>query len=475
MNTIAIKHSITTNLDSSFDKPISQIGLKDTKLGSGGFGKVYEVATLNGKPSKLPLVAKLFFQGTERNYQNTIQLQKIVRDKAAVMKKAGKKFFDLYPALIAMPLLSFEGMLDGETVRGHLSLNLNQLGFFSVESGMRTDAWTRLKNRPMYFKYKMSQVLTKGCAFLREIHFIHADITPDNLFIHPTAPLCALIDYDSGAIITSSKDAPTTKGKPYSEWMAPELTCDDPKINKLTAFVDDWAVAVALHNILAGSQVFYTKHCTFKALEKWRKMYDENPKLQWPKISSNKKYAELFNEHNLKYFNTYLDQYGLIDDAVKKGFETTFVIGALNFLRRWDSNKWTATLDKCIANCKSKMSKEAAAYFEKTERSVRAKFPDEQSTANIHSFNTQWETYVKIWCDVLLKNQSLIQHKIMVIGYAKQYGQNGEEVYNKLPTWVKKLKECKKLALNDPRVKQLKKEAADMGLSDAFVNEMIKK
>ena len=121
------------------------------------------------------------------------------------------------------------------------------------------------------------------------------------------------------------------------------------------------------------------------------------------------------------------------------------------------------------------MSKEAAAYFEKTERSVRAKFPDEQSNANIHSFNTQWETYVKIWCDVLLKNQSLIQHKIMVIGYAKQYGQNGEEVYNKLPAWVKKLKECKKLALNDPRVKQLKKEAADMGLSDAFVNEMIKK
>lgn len=399
MKTIHVKDSFSTGLESSLEGPITQINLMDGCLGFGGFGEVFEVVGLNGKQSKLPLVAKVLYTGKERNYQNVIALQKLVKNETSELKKAKQSFFDIYPSLIALPLLSFQGEKDSKAIKGYLSLDLNKLGFLNAETFFKTnsDNWVQLQNRPLFFKYKIAYALAKGCSFLRKKHFIHADITPDNLFLHTTAPLCALIDFDSGAIISSFNDVPTTDGKHYSEWEAPELTCDDPKINKLTAFADDWALAITLHRILTGWNAFFTKYCSYSALEKWSKMYDETPGLQWPKISDKPPYANLFNKEGLAYMDIYVKCYEPIDAAIKKGFQTSFVKGSVDYLKRWDSNKWVAILEKSIENCKSNTAKTAIDYFEKMEQTIRGKFPDEQVNTKVFPLlNTKNTNFPKI-------------------------------------------------------------------------------
>lgn len=454
MRTIQIKDSLSTGLESSLDIPIRQISLKDGYLGFGGFGEVFEVVGLNGRKSKLPLVAKVLYTGKERNYQNVITLQKLVHDEAIALKKEKQKFFDKYPSLIALPLLSFEGDLDGKTIKGYLSLDLNKLGFLNAEAFFKinTDQWVQLQNRPWLFKYKIALVLSKGCSFLRKIHFIHADITPDNLFIHPKAPLCALIDFDSGAIITSANDAPTTEGKHYSEWEAPELTCTDSKINKLTAFADDWAIAITLHKILTGWQAFFTNYCSYEAMKKWSKMYEENPEIIWPKINPGKAYSPLFNKDALLYHDKYLECYEPIAPAIKKGFQLTFVKGATDYLKRWDSNKWVVALEQSIETCKSDTAKMTIDYFEKMEQSVKMQFPDERVNKKVFPLSNQQKSeksrknphspktnnpektlkFIDNYIDELLPDlingkESFDMHKGYISKFAEEHGCNGKE------------------------------------------------
>ncbi len=487
MKTIQVKDSFSTGLDSSLEGSITQINLKDGCLGFGGFGEVFEVVGLNGKQSKLPLVAKVLYTGKERNYQNVIALQKLVKNETSELKKTKQYFFDIYPSLIALPLLSFQGDIDRKAIKGYLSLDLNKLGFLNAETFFKTnsDHWVQLQNRPLFFKYKIAYALAKGCSFLRKIHFIHADITPDNLFLHTTAPLCALIDFDSGAIITSFNDAPTTEGKHYSEWEAPELTCDNPKINKLTAFADDWALAITLHRILTGWNAFFTKYCSYSALEKWRKMYDETPELQWPKISDKPAYANLFNKDGLAYMDIYMKCYEPIDTAIKKGFQTSFVKGSIDYLKRWDSNKWVAILEKSIENCKPNTAKTAIDYFEKMEQTVRGKFPDEQVNAKVFPLlNTKstnvlknaqkpivfhnevstssttplsptkrlMDSYIEeLLPDLINGKVSIGMHKGFISKYARENGFEAEQYLKDLQDFVKLFKE----SIKDKVVTQL--------------------
>lgn len=470
MNNIKITNSFSTGLDVFFDRSIKTVGVADKYLGRGGFGIVYEVETIDNQKPPLPLVAKMFHQGKERNFETVVRLQRLVMLEAQQLSKQGVLFFDQYPSLIALPLSSFDGVFNGTQVQGYLAINLNKLGFISLDDIFMNDEdlepWARFQGRALAVKYKMAYDLAKSCAFLRKIHFIHADITPDNMFVHKYEPLCVLIDFDSGAIIDSRTDMPTTEGKDCcGDWTPPEMICegivlptDDNVLQplqsnkkRLTASVDDWAFNVTIHYLLTGHPVFFTKDRWPSTMKLYEEMYRDGSCV-WPDISTESKYMVLYDEENLRALSQYHEYYDKLEESVKRGFEFTFSMGATSLAYRHDAKWWIPVLNKCVAT--------SPFQVKLTWRMLKDyvnKFPDIQSskstlipktwTDKIHfskdKTSNSFEQYVNdLIPDLINGSQKLSVHESIILKMAKENGKN--EYLDDLKDFLDLFKECVK-------------------------------
>ncbi len=381
MKKIKISNSYSTGLDVFFDKDITTICLEEDHFGEGGFGQVYRVEKIDKQASPLPLVVKILQRNIEKNFETVVRLQRLVRQEAKNLHEQNILFFDKYPSLIALPLFSFEGKMDDETVYGYLSINLAKLGFVSSDyifmKCLKEDpeTWGAFQRRNLSVKYKMAYYLATSCAFLRRIHFIHADITPDNLFIHKYEPLCVIIDYDSGAIIDSKEDFPTTEGKFYADWTPPEMVADNSE-KRLTAAVDDWAINIAFHYILTGYPAFFTKNMYPKTIRLFNEMYRDGSTI-WPDINKDPKYADLFDAKRLNDIPQYRNYYDQLAESVKRGFEYSFSRGASRLALRHDANWWVAVLENCVQSYPFKVNVSWRSLKE-----CKQEFPDLQSTRN---------------------------------------------------------------------------------------------
>lgn len=474
MKTIKVTTSFSTGLDVSFDKDISSINIEDDHFGEGGFGLVYRVERIDKRKSSLPLVVKILRQGKERNFETIVRLQRLVREEAKNLREQSILFFDKYPSLLALPLLSFEGTFEGKTVYGYLSINLEKLGFVPASyifldclEQNKPEVWAKFQYRHLSVKYKMAYYLAVSCSFLRRIHFIHADITPDNLFIHPYEPLCVLIDFDSGAIIDSKLDFPTTEGKHYADWTPPEMVVDSSE-KRLTAAVDDWAFTIALHYIFTGYQAFFTKNMSPNTIKLLDEMYRDGSTI-WPDINDIPKYTILFNEKNLQALPYYREYYDRLDERVKRGFEYTFSHGALRLAYRHDAKWWIPVLEKCVQDSPLKVNvtwrslKECQQQFPDIQSKKEAAVPpvwvnkmhfsqDHISMSTSSTISPQKEQISlqefhgfmqSLVPDLIRGRVSLLTHCPMIEKFANNAGLNGKEIIRNLKDLLDMYQEMK--------------------------------
>ena len=405
MRTLKVTTSYSTGLDNFFDKDIKTIGLEDDLFGEGGFGLVFRVERIDKRKTPIPLVVKILRQGKERNFETVVRLQRLVRTKAQKLREHNTLFFEQYPSLLGLPLFSFEGTLDGNPVYGYLSINLDKMGFVSSNYifldclEKNPEVWAKFQNRNLAVKYKMAYDFAVSCEFLRSIHYIHADITPDNLFIHRFEPLCVLIDYDSGAIIDSMLDFPTTEGKHFADWTPPEMVVDGDE-KRLTAAVDDWAFNIALHYIFTGYQAFFTKDMSPKTIELLDEMYRDGS-IIWPDINDNQKYTVLFNEANLQALPHYREYYDRLDEPIRMGFASTFGHGALKIEFRHDAQWWKTVLEKSVQNSPFKVD-----VTWRTLKECQQQFPDIQSNKE--------ESVPQVWADKMHYSQDHVSNSVSV-------------------------------------------------------------
>lgn len=289
MKTIIIKNGLSTGLDSAFDQ-VSRIDIQDQAFAEGGFGEVFYCLKLSNSRPQHTQVIKLFFdqQGAGSKGLRTIQgLQRVLgSEHRDLLKREGTSLIDKYPALIACPQFSFEGTINGKPVIGYAANNLIDLGF--VEFGELLEDSSLLQQ---YQTLEMGQ--RKAIAFhlvnafdlLRSRMFIHADFKAEALFIHPGKFLCAIIDFDSGAIMSNPQDKPTTFGA-FQDWLAPEILkqISDAKMKggnqtgrtevKVDLMSDMWSVAIGVHYLLfTVHPFFFLTEISDRSIEAYFRMY----------------------------------------------------------------------------------------------------------------------------------------------------------------------------------------------------------
>src|SRR5690554_2874848 len=194
----------------------SKIEFNDSPLGSGGFGSVHTVQSIDGV-SKSEFVLKIFTD--EENKQHAYDVIRLLHDK--IKRRQQKTKIPIYhdkPELIGLPFLVFKGYdnISEKHCVAFLMYNLEKLSY--EDYGSDNAELTEYKSLSIPDKLYLAYQLSKAVDFLHQIEFINADLAEDSLWFNAHRVQLAIIDYDSGYHF-DSQDKPTTIGK-LSHWAA---------------------------------------------------------------------------------------------------------------------------------------------------------------------------------------------------------------------------------------------------------------
>ncbi len=335
---------------------ISSLEMEDKPFASGGFGEVYHCKKVNGKKTTIPQVIKIFIDvnGSAQKGFRTIQnLQTQVEKKSNELKQNAKKFSDQYVGMLGCPQFSFEGELNGKKVFGYSANNLKSLGFEEFKDVLQDPSLLKKYQKlPLPDKLLIAFHIVKSFDFLYGIGYIHADFKSEALFVNLSKKQCAIIDFDSGSVMKSKSDKPTTWGTPQ-DWLAPEIfeqfaiglnnrsNAKDPIPVKVDLLSDMWSVAVCIHYLIfTFHPFFYFSEISQRSLKKFIQGGYAFPNInnRFPYLTKNQQLLQLHGGFYTNYFRSQLPQ------EIKEKFIQTFTSGCLNPSSRTSYSQWKSVL-----------------------------------------------------------------------------------------------------------------------------------
>jgi len=452
MKQISISYAKGTGFDPFFDD-IRSISVDDEPFAGGGFGDIYNARDFNnGKRPSLRQVIKVFKPSAigkdEHSWKTIVRLQEKLINEIGLCSDSGQVFLEQYPSLIAMPQFVFEGTMDGRKVRGYATNNLNDLGFVSFDKVIdEADSpyIEEFDGKDMEWRFTMAYQLVRGFNLLYKIHFLHADISSDNIFVSLTQPTCAILDFDSGAIVEAMDDNPSTFGK-FQPWLAPEISFQLKKgkaangnmLVSINSFTDFWSVANAVLNILILMPAYYLVDMSENSLRDYVKKYT------WPGANFSDPLFDPDNQESYDYFLQVFTQ--LLPESVQSEFVATFSKGIFKPSLRTSYNRWERIFRGLIPK---------SAWRSTPPTPVNASGPIVSSSPINRTYylhpsppqpsqaRTELENYINALVqDVVNGDENLRHHEFFIHDMAKKAGLDGKELVTELEDFVNLYRDC---------------------------------
>lgn len=346
MKQIQVNKFVSTGIHSVYNSIVS-IEIDNAPFGGGNFGDVYNCISINGNAINTPQVIKVYkesFPGSaDDNAQTIIRLQNKIEKLNNELKANGKKIFVEYPALKGIPQFSFEGTLNGKSVKGFSADNLTSFGFEEFEKILSTPKLLEKFydipiERKIYFAYQLASAFKK----LDEFKYIHADLKEGAIFLNLNTHELAIIDYDSGVITENSNDKPNTWGA-IGDWVAPEIYEQLGKIKhgekiNVDIFTDRWSVAIGINYLISGI------HPTFFLKNQgtiYYPMYFSNNN-KWPNVDTNAPYMKIGSASVYEQYINFLNT--KIPPQIKEKMANTINFGYKNPVARTSYHEWQTVL-----------------------------------------------------------------------------------------------------------------------------------
>ena len=319
--------------------PIQTINYFENELGSGGFGDVFKVESINGiQTSKYVLKIISNNEVKDHSYETISLLHNKI--KKALINEEGS-LFNHYPELLGLPFLVCKAYdeIDDKEIIAFLIHNLNENNYqdfgadnFDKSKYMQTEIPERV-----YYAFQ----LVKTIKFLNELNFLHSDISENSIWINNRTGKIALIDYDSGFHIDSQKK-PTTVGKighwigsTFRKVIAKEVDSDNlstaERIDE-----ENWVIANAIFELIFGVSPYFF---LIDAEDKTKTLYLK--KYTWPEFDAVEK---IFNASNLNAYQGILQLYNFLKEngfeKLINAFDKVFNSGFKNPNKRIKISKW---------------------------------------------------------------------------------------------------------------------------------------
>ena len=329
-------------IDQNKEKDIlsfSKIEFNDDAIGSGGFGSVHNVQSIDGV-STSGFVLKIFTD--EAHKEHAYDVIKLLHDK--LKKHQEKTTIPTYhelPELLGLPFLVFKGYdtISEKHCVAFLMYNLENLDY--EDYGSDTSNLQDYKVLSIQDKLYLAYQLAKTIDFLHQIEFIHADLSENSLWFNAKRIQLAIIDYDSGFHF-DLQGKPTTVGK-IGHWIGRRFrniigqkkeTSDLTTLDRL--YEEYWVLANAAFEVVFGVMPFFFLSDT-----------DDNTKqsylnkFEWPNID----YASpFFNQQNTQQHQAIIAFIEQLDNGGAKelisAFKTVFNKGYKNESKRLTAKQW---------------------------------------------------------------------------------------------------------------------------------------
>lgn len=346
MKKVTVTNVTTTGLDSDFAN-IKSFEIDDQPFAEGGFGRIYNCRKINGKSFKNPQVIKIFKdnRGSAAHSYKTIRgLQDGVIRKKAELDELNVDFLTYYPAFLGAPQFVFEGELDDVVVQGYSANNLKSYGYccFTDVIEDKNNAGERYDEVSVANRYAKAYHMMRAFTLLNEIRYIHADFKADNFFVSlKDDGGCALIDFDSGAIINELEDETFTVGTPSQDMLAPEIRRQlkengHAMVNLLT---DTWSVAVACHYLLFCFHPF-----NFLTEMSDNSIKEYNDRFIWPEVAEDFPYFDADDSECKEVAETLKNACDILPVGIVDCFRHTFTRGYFRPDLRTSYKQWCIKL-----------------------------------------------------------------------------------------------------------------------------------
>ncbi len=354
MKKVTVTNITTTGLDPEFAN-ITSFEIDDQPFAEGGFGRIYNCRKINGKPFKNPQVIKIFKdnRGSAAHSYKTIRgLQDGLIHKKAELDELNVDFLTYYPAFLGAPQFVFEGELDGIDVQGYSANNLKSYGYSCFTDVIEDEnTGEKYDNVSIANRYAKAYHMMRAFTLLNEIRYIHADFKSDNFFVSlKDDGGCALIDFDSGAIVNELEDQTFTVGTPAQDMLAPEIrrqltASGHAMVNLLT---DTWSVAVACHYLLFLIHPFnFLKEVSDNSVAEYNNRY------VWPDVNDD---FSFFDAEDSKDVAEYLKaSCKALPTGILECFRHTFTKGYFNPHFRTSYNQWCIKLKPHLPDGEARM------------------------------------------------------------------------------------------------------------------------
>lgn len=325
-------------VDSEIDLlPIQNINYFETELGSGGFGNVFKIQSINGIQTSKYVLKIISNPEVKDHAYDTIAILHSKIKKALINTEG--VVVNNYPELLGLPFLvckAYYEIEEKEIIALIIhNLDVNNYRDFGADNFDKSKyIQTEIPER-IYYAFQ----LVKTIRFLNKINFLHSDISENSIWINNKTGKIALIDYDSG-YHTDSQKKPTTIGK-IGQWtsvlvrkiIAKEISSDQLTI-KDRIDIENWDISNAIFELIFGVSPYFFLLDT-KEQTKYIKKYT------WPKINLE---DNIFNKTNLKAYQSILQFYNLLNEngfeKLINAFDTVFNSGLKNPSKRLTVSEW---------------------------------------------------------------------------------------------------------------------------------------
>ena len=327
--------------------PLKSLSYFESEIGSGAFGNVYNIESINGIQSQNYVIKLISNEGSQEHAYYTINLLHNKIKKTILQNN--KSIYHTNPELLGLPFLVFRAVdeIEGKPIVGMLMYNLVKLDYsdfgsdsFDKKEYLKTEIPDRI-----YYGYQFAKTIN----LFHDIGFIHSDLAEDTFWLSNKKKQITIIDYDSGYHF-DYQDKPTTLGK-ISQWTSSlfknyfqnkdqkaPLTKEDRLHNEY------WQIASSIFELLVGvSPYFFLTDTDDITIKKYLK------EEEWPNINTN---SEFFNNQNedaykeIINFITQLKNRGL--DNLISAFSMVFNKGYSNEKHRLNTKEWKDLLfDLC--------------------------------------------------------------------------------------------------------------------------------
>ena len=267
-------------------------------------------------------------------------LQERIRDADEGRRLRGETPLRDVAALKGLPLFRFQGRKNGQPVCGYAAYRLDSQGYVAFDTltdGCDPSIRADYLALPLDTRLRLAADLAEAFAVLGdELDYVHADLNAPNLWVNTATGRLAVIDYDSGTVLSGANPQATTFGK-LGEWLAPEamaqLAQGGPNapvpVNRQT---DAWAVMVGLSYLLfLCHPLVFLERLGTDALRTYFAAY------RWPDILPD---APNFNRDNALLYDWYCEQVRQLPAPVRAAFAVTLEEGSSDPARRATAGQW---------------------------------------------------------------------------------------------------------------------------------------